>query len=143
MATLGLGMWSRERLDLTPQRIKNIDQLKAILKKAKEIRGGDGMNKYLFYPGCSLQRNARAYLDSTMAIREDINIVLEEVQDWNCCGATEYKSVYRVPSHALVGRNLALAEQQIDGADTLVASCSACYLNLVKTESHMRHDVRV
>ena len=101
------------------------------------------MKKYLFYPGCSLQRNARAYLDSTMAIREDINIVLEEVQDWNCCGATEYKSVYRVPSHALVGRNLALAEQQIDGADTLVASCSACYLNLVKTESHMRHDPRL
>ena len=55
------------------------------------------MSKYLFYPGCSLQRNARAYLDSTEAIREDINIVLEEVQDWNCCGATEYKSVYRVP----------------------------------------------
>ena len=43
------------------------------------------MSKYLFYPGCSLQRNARAYLDSTEAIREDINIVLEEIQDWNCC----------------------------------------------------------
>ena len=98
------------------------------------------MSKYLFYPGCSLQRNARAYLDSTNAIRDDINIVLEEVQDWNCCGATEYKSVYRVPSHALVGRNLALAAQQVDGTNTLVASCSACYLNLVKTESHMRHD---
>jgi heterodisulfide reductase subunit C len=39
MATLGLGMWSRERLDLTPQRIKNIDQLKAILNKAKELEG--------------------------------------------------------------------------------------------------------
>ena len=97
------------------------------------------MSKYLFYPGCSLQRNARAYLDSTEAIREDINIVLEEIQDWNCCGATEYKSVYRVPSHALVGRNLALAAKQVDGTNTLVASCSACYLNLAKTESHMRH----
>lgn len=101
------------------------------------------MSKYLFYPGCSLQRNARAYLDSTMAIRDDINIVLEEVQDWNCCGATEYKSVYRVPSHALVGRNLALAAQQVDGTDTLVASCSACYLNLAKTESHLRHSPKL
>ncbi len=101
------------------------------------------MNKYLFYPGCSLQKNARAYLDSTMVIREDINLVLEEIEDWNCCGATEYKSVYRVPSHALVGRNLALAEQQIDGSYTLVAGCSACYLNLVKTESHMRHSQKL
>lgn len=101
------------------------------------------MSKYLFYPGCSLQRNARAYLDSTMAIRDDINIVLEEIKDWNCCGATEYKSVYRVPSHALVGRNLAQAAKQVDGTKTVVASCSACYLNLAKTESHMRHSPKL
>ncbi len=46
MATLGLGMWSRERLDLTPQRIDNIDQLQAILNKAKEIeQASDGVHK--------------------------------------------------------------------------------------------------
>ncbi|MDX1413628.1 MAG: 4Fe-4S dicluster domain-containing protein [Candidatus Promineifilaceae bacterium] len=39
MATMGLGMLSRERLDLTPDKIKNIDQLQAILNKAKEIEG--------------------------------------------------------------------------------------------------------
>lgn len=101
------------------------------------------MNKYLFYPGCSLQRNARAYLESTIAIRDDIEIVLEEIEDWNCCGATEYKSVYRVPSHALVGRNLALAAKQVDGTNTVVASCSACYLNLAKTEAHLEHSPRL
>jgi heterodisulfide reductase subunit C/quinone-modifying oxidoreductase subunit QmoC len=37
MAQLGLGMWRRGRVDFTPNRIRNIDQLKAILKKAKEI----------------------------------------------------------------------------------------------------------
>ena len=37
MATMGLGMLSRERLDLTPHRIENIDQLQAVLNKAKEI----------------------------------------------------------------------------------------------------------
>ena len=46
MATLRLGMWSRERLDLTPQRIKNIDQLQTILKKVKEIeQTSDGIHK--------------------------------------------------------------------------------------------------
>ncbi len=101
------------------------------------------MNKYLFYPGCSLQRNARAYLDSTIAIRDDIEIVLEEIEDWNCCGATEYKSVYRVPSHALVARNLALAAKQVDGTNTVVANCSACYLNLAKTEAHLEHSPKL
>ena len=36
-AGFGLGMYRQGRLDLTPQRIGQIDQLKAILKKAKEL----------------------------------------------------------------------------------------------------------
>jgi len=98
------------------------------------------MSKYLLYPGCSMERSARPYLDSTMAIREDLNLEFEEVEDWNCCGATEYWSVAKVPAYALVGRNLALASQQVDGTNTLVAGCSACYLNLAKTDSYMRKD---
>lgn len=96
------------------------------------------MNKYLYYPGCSMQRNARSYQDSLDAIRDDIQIELEEINDWNCCGATEFSSIHRVASHALVGRNLALAAQQVDGSRTVAAGCSACYLNLAKTESYMR-----
>ncbi len=101
------------------------------------------MSKYLFYPGCSMTRSARPYLDSLNAIRDDIDMVLEEVQDWNCCGATEYVSVYRVPAHALIGRNLALAQKQVDGTDTVIAGCSACYLNLAKTDYYMREDRRL
>lgn len=37
MAQLGLGMLRRGRIDLTPNRINGIDQLQAILAKAKEI----------------------------------------------------------------------------------------------------------
>ena len=36
-ATMGLGMLSKGRLDLTPQKIEGLDQFKAILKKAKEL----------------------------------------------------------------------------------------------------------
>lgn len=101
------------------------------------------MSKYLFYPGCSMQRSARPYLDSLMAIRPDIDTELEEVEDWNCCGATEYAAVYQLASHALVGRNLAKAAQQANGNRTVVAACSACYLNLAKTDYTMREDARL
>ncbi len=37
MAPMGMGMLSRKRMTLTPKRIKNIRQLKAILKRAKEL----------------------------------------------------------------------------------------------------------
>ncbi|HSQ25698.1 MAG TPA: 4Fe-4S dicluster domain-containing protein [Anaerolineales bacterium] len=37
MAPMGLGMLSKHRMDMTPKRIKNIDQLTAILNRAKEL----------------------------------------------------------------------------------------------------------
>jgi len=101
------------------------------------------MSRYLFFPGCSLQRSARPYLDSLVTISGDLNMEIEDVKDWNCCGATEYSSVYRIPAHALVGRNLALAQQQVNGTKTLMAACSACYLNLSKTNYLMREDVNL
>jgi hypothetical protein len=36
-AAFGLGMYRQGRLDLTPQRIDQLDQLKAIMKKAQEL----------------------------------------------------------------------------------------------------------
>ena len=39
MAPMAIGMLRRGRMDLTPNRIKGIDQLKAILAKAKELGG--------------------------------------------------------------------------------------------------------
>ncbi len=98
------------------------------------------MSKYIFYPGCSMERSARPYLDSTLAIQNALDLQLEEVRDWNCCGATEYAATHLLASHALVGRNLALAAQQTNGTRTVVAGCSACYLNLAKTDYYMRQD---
>lgn len=95
------------------------------------------MSKYLFYPGCSMEDVARSYMTSLMAIKDGIDIELQEVKDWNCCGATEYFSVNQLPAYALVSRNLALAQEQANGLDTIVAPCSACYLNLAKTEYYL------
>lgn len=39
MAPMGLGLLSKKRMTITPTRIKGIKQLKAILKRAKEVEG--------------------------------------------------------------------------------------------------------
>ncbi len=93
--------------------------------------------KYTYYPGCSLERNASAYHDSTMAIAPNLGLEFTEVEDWNCCGATEYFSIDLLPAFALVGRNLALAADQNQNGGQLVAPCSACYFNLAKTDKYM------
>lgn len=90
--------------------------------------------KYAYYPGCSSSHSAAAYDQSLKAVMEILNQELVEIDNWNCCGATEYFSLNPLPAYALVARNLALVPE---GQTELVASCSACYLNLLKTDDHM------
>jgi len=95
--------------------------------------------KYGYYPGCSLERNAIAYHKSTMAVAKVLGLSFDEVDDWNCCGATEYMSVDALSAYALISRNLALASQQNGQGDgQLVAPCSACFLNLSKADHVMQ-----
>jgi len=98
------------------------------------------MSDYLFYPGCSMESSAKAYYDSVMAVSKPLGIGLKEIDDWNCCGATEYLSLDRMPAYSLIARNLALAERQATDTRTVVAPCSACYLNLSKADHYMDED---
>lgn len=95
------------------------------------------MNKYLFYPGCSMEASAKAYDESLWTVLKPLGLDFETIEDWNCCGATEYVGISLTPAYALIGRNLALAKKQAKGTDTVVASCSACYLNLAKADHYM------
>ena len=62
---------------------------------------------------------------------------LEELEDWNCCGATAYMAIDEGKACVLAARNLALAERA--GHPQLLAPCAACYLVLNKTK-HYFHD---
>ena len=95
------------------------------------------MKDYLLYPGCSMEASARAYNDSLRTIAGPLGLNLKEIDDWNCCGATEYLGVSLTPAYALIARNLALASQQANGTRELVAPCSACFLNLAKADHYM------
>lgn len=95
-------------------------------------------DSYILYPGCSMESSARAYYDSLKAIAGVIDLHLQEIDDWNCCGATEYLGIKLTPAYALISRNLALAAQQANGTRTVVAPCSACYLNLAKADYYMQ-----
>ncbi len=92
--------------------------------------------KYGYFPGCSLERNAAAYHISSMAVSKVLGMEFVEVEDWNCCGATEYVSLNLTASYALIARNLAQAAKNTETRQ-LVAPCSACYLNLRKCDSYM------
>jgi len=89
---------------------------------------------YLYFPGCSLKSTGRHYEESILAVFDNLGIPLEELDDWNCCGATSYMSISELKAFALNARNFALAEKQNSEGDTadMVVPCAACYLGLNK-----------
>jgi len=95
------------------------------------------MSRYLYYPGCSMEGSGRSYRESLEGICEPLGITLEEINDWNCCGATEYVSLSTTPAYAMIARNLAIAAGEKKADEPLVAACSACYLNLAKADHYM------
>ena len=90
--------------------------------------------KVAYYPGCSLHATARAYDESIRSIAGLMDLTLEEIDDWNCCGATAYMNVNEILSFSLSARNLALAAKT---GLPVVSPCSACYTNLRKTEKYL------
>ena len=95
------------------------------------------MKKYAYYPGCSLEKMASSYHKSALETTRIFDIDLQELDDWNCCGATTYFHVDQLLAYTLVSRNLALAEKV--GLD-LVAPCSACYKNAYFTNQLLQED---
>jgi len=95
------------------------------------------MKKFAYFPGCSLEKMASSYHKSALETTEVFDIELQELDDWNCCGATTYFHVDQLLAHTLVARNLALAEKE--GLD-LVAPCSACYKNAFFTNKVIKDD---
>jgi heterodisulfide reductase subunit B len=95
--------------------------------------------RYLFYPGCSLEATAQEYQMSTRAVMGQLDVELDEIEDWTCCGASAADTASPLLSLVLPARNLALAEKA-DGDRQLVASCSACYVNLSKVGERVRQE---
>ena len=100
---------------------------------------------YLYYPGCSIKESGIAYEESLTAIMDVLNTPLQELEDWNCCGATTCISVESDEAIALASRNLALAEKQSNSKGTvdLVTPCNACYLTLMRATHYLseRQDI--
>jgi heterodisulfide reductase subunit B len=97
------------------------------------------IKNYAFYPGCSSQKGASAsnFAESITVMCEKLGIRLNEIPDWNCCGASiGYGEGGELPRLAINARNLALAEQHLPGQD-MVSGCPACWLATRETAERL------
>jgi heterodisulfide reductase subunit B len=94
------------------------------------------------YPGCSLNGSSREYMESLRAILDYFNISINEIEDWNCCGATAAHSIDHSLSVALPSRILNQAAK--GGYNDLLVPCAACYnrLKVVQKEINSSAEVK-
>ena len=78
--------------------------------------------KLAYYPGCVSLSTGKEMDISTRAVCAALEIELEELSDWNCCGATHVSN--EQVATGLAARNMAQTELPI------MTPCSICYSNL-------------
>jgi heterodisulfide reductase subunit B len=88
--------------------------------------------KYAYYPGCSADSTARDQYMSVNEVSKALNIELEELKGWTCCGSTPAHHTDKNLSIALPAANLLMAKKT--GLD-MVVFCAACY-NRMKVANH-------
>jgi len=88
--------------------------------------------KFSYYPGCSLEGTARDYAESIVGICKLLGIELEEIPDWNCCGASAAHSINQQAGIALAARILNQAAKMPH--PNMLVPCPMCF-NRLKTAS--------
>ena len=96
--------------------------------------------KLAYYPGCSLHGTAREFDISARAVCRELGLQLQEVPDWNCCGASSAHSINQKLGLLLSARNLKLIEQQ--GRDVIVP-CAACFSRTRECAHTLQHKPEV
>jgi heterodisulfide reductase subunit B2 len=88
-----------------------------------------------YFPGCTLSTKAKNFDQSGRAVAQALGLPLDELKDWQCCGASFPLATDN--SLALIGptRILIQAEQQGDRVATL---CAICYNVLKRTTVTLR-----
>jgi heterodisulfide reductase subunit B2 len=94
-------------------------------------------HSYTYYPGCSLHSTGLEYGLSAQAVFNHLNMVVNEIPDWNCCGASSAHALDHKLSLALPARNISLAQRM--GGD-LIAPCAACFNRMRGTDYVLRTD---
>ena len=95
--------------------------------------------KYFLYWGCSLEGTGANFLVSLKPSCEALGMEFEEIEDWNCCGASvSYAGANDLAIKVLNARNLAIAEAH--ASYDIVAPCSSCYIQMIKVNHEIQED---
>lgn len=94
-----------------------------------------------YYPGCSMAGTGREYGISLQEVLSVLDVELEELNDWSCCGATSAHATNHLLSIALPARNLLIANKQ--KLNDVMAPCAACYNRLIVSQHEIQKNPEI
>ena len=94
--------------------------------------------KYGYYPGCSLEGISVEYDHSMRSLFTVLEVTIEDLPDWICCGTLAAPSISRLLGVATPLWNVAKAKQE--GYQQLVAPCSACVYHFKNAEKQVNNN---
>jgi heterodisulfide reductase subunit B2 len=94
---------------------------------------------FSFFPGCSLKNWGNENTQSLVNFCDKVNIELQELDDWNCCGSSSAHSVDKKVAKYLPMRNIAL----IPKGRPLLIACPSCLLRIKSTWLKIKSDPAV
>ncbi|MEI6682966.1 MAG: CoB--CoM heterodisulfide reductase iron-sulfur subunit B family protein [Bacteroidota bacterium] len=96
------------------------------------------MKKLTYFPGCSAHGTSEEFDSTLKLVLKTLDVELEDIPDWNCCGATSAHVMTENLALALPLRNLVLAEKLSN--TTMGIACASCYQRMKATKVHMDDD---
>ena len=90
---------------------------------------------YSYYPGCTLKTKAKDLDEYGRKAAEALGVTLEELPDWQCCGAVYPLATDEIATKLSAVRALANAKKK---GQPLVTLCSACHHVIKRVNNDMQ-----
>ena len=91
--------------------------------------------KISYYPGCTLRTKAKALDDTARLCAKALGVEMEEIENWQCCGAVYPMSTDEIATKLSAVRALDYAKHN---GGKLLTLCSACHNVIKRTNEDMK-----
>ena len=92
--------------------------------------------KLSYFPGCTLKNQAKNFEDSALCSLKSLNIEVEELQRWNCCGTVFSLATDDLIHHIAPVRNLIRVKEA--NSDKVMTLCAMCYNTLKRSNERVK-----
>ena len=95
---------------------------------------------FSYYPGCTLKTKGKALDQSARACAEALGFTLQELPEWQCCGAVYPQATDEIATRLFSVRALMSAKEQ---GRELVTLCSACHHVIKRVNGDMQNNIDI